>query len=84
MENNVPRAGFEPTSLEPWASVLIITSPNLLDDITLSKSTCLCGSLHDRSVQTTIYMVSYIYFLPTNGSIKLPVGIEPTRLPFKG
>ena len=44
---NVPRAGIEPTSLAFQASVLTIT---------LHKApTCLCGSLPQRSVQTTTY-----------------------------
>ena len=51
--NIVPTAGIEPTSLAFYASVLTITPPSLADVNTLQTHTCLCGSMPDRSVQTT-------------------------------
>ena len=48
-----PRAGIEPTSAEFGVRMLTITPLRLSDVTTLSMPTCLCGSLHERSVQTT-------------------------------
>ena len=53
MENSMPRAGSQPTSLAFWASVLTITSPRHPDVSTACKPTCLCSFLPERSVQTT-------------------------------
>ena len=53
MGNIVPRMGIKPTSLALWANVLNITLPRLLDVTSVPLPTCLCGSLLERSVQTT-------------------------------
>ena len=45
--------GVEPTSLAFRVSVLSITPPRLPDVTTLPMSTCLCGSFHKGSEQTT-------------------------------
>ena len=60
MENIVPRVGLKPTSLAFWASVLSFQTCRLPDLTTMHMSSCLCGSLPQRSVQTTIilYLVS--------------------------
>ena len=50
MGNITHRARIEPTFR---ASVLTITPPRICDEITLSTSNCKCGSLPERSVQTT-------------------------------
>ena len=50
MGNNVPRAGFEPTSLAFRANVLPLHCP---DVIIIPMPTCLCSSLPQRPVQTT-------------------------------
>ena len=47
------RAGIEPMSLAFQASVLSITQPRLPDVTTVPTPTCICGSLPERSVQTT-------------------------------
>ena len=52
MGSIVPRAGIELTSLDFRASVLTISPPKPLDVTILPMSTCLCGSLPERSVQT--------------------------------
>ena len=53
MGNIVHRVGIEHTYIAFQASMLTIT-PHRLSDITmLPVPTCLCGSLPERSVQTT-------------------------------
>ena len=54
MGNIVPRAELEPIFLACQVGVLTITTPRLPNVITLTASTCLYGSLSDRSVQMTI------------------------------
>ena len=53
MENVVPRVEIKPTSLALWASVLPLHPIGFPDVTTLPMSSCLCGSLPERSVQTT-------------------------------
>ena len=64
--NSAPRVGIEPTSLAVSANALTITIPRLPDVTTLPKSTCLCGSLSERSVQNTNYIYIYIYIYICN------------------
>ena len=51
MGNIVPRAGIETTSLTFSVSVLTITPLSFPNVTSLPMSTCLCGSLPERSVQ---------------------------------
>ena len=53
MGNIVLRAGIETTPLAFWVSVLTIIPHRLLDVTILPTPTCLCGSLLERSMQTT-------------------------------
>ena len=53
MGNIVHRAGFEPTSLAFRASVLPLYYVGFTDVTTIPTPACLCGSLPQRSVQTT-------------------------------
>ena len=48
-----PRVGPELTSFAFYTGVTTVTTPRLPDAITLPTPTCLCGSLPERSVQTT-------------------------------
>ena len=52
-----PRVGIKPTFLLLWATVLTITSPRLPDITMLHTPTCLFGSMPDRSMLTTIYII---------------------------
>ena len=61
--NSVPRAGIEPILLAFQASVLPITPPRLSDVSTLSTPTCLCGTMPQRSVQTTTYISGYAHII---------------------
>ena len=55
MGNIVSRAGIESTSLALQASVLPLHDIGFLPDVTtICTATCLCSSLPQRSVQTTI------------------------------
>ena len=53
MGNIVPRAAIEHTSLAFWAFILALHHICFPDGTTVSISTCLCGSLPQRSLQTT-------------------------------
>ena len=53
MRNVVSRAGIEPISLVYRSSALTITPPTVPDAIILSRSSRLCGSLPEASVQNT-------------------------------
>ena len=53
MGNIVPTVGIEPTSLAFQASVLTITPPRFPHVTILPTPTCLCGSLLEKSAQTT-------------------------------
>ena len=61
MRNIVPRAGIEPTTLAFRARVLTIIPPRLFDVTTIPTSTCLCGSLPERSLQTTTFVRVIMY-----------------------
>ena len=61
MGNIAPRAEIEPTSLAFRASVLTITPPRIPYVTTLSKPAYLCGSMPERSVQTTTYTCMNVY-----------------------
>ena len=76
MGNSVYRAAIEPTSLAFRASVLTITSPRLPDIITLYTPTCLCGSLPEKSVQTTIDQVCMSFVSINRGLKRLPPILE--------
>ena len=56
MGNTVPRVGFEPTSLAFRASVLPLHHIGFPDVTTIPTPTCLCGSLPQKSVQTTTHI----------------------------
>ena len=53
MENIVPRAEINPTSLAFRTSVLTITYVGFSDMTCIPTPTCLCSSLHERSAVTT-------------------------------
>ena len=60
MGNIVPRAGLEPTSLAFQANVLPLHHVGFPDVTTIPMSTSLCGTLPQRSVQTTTYICIYM------------------------
>ena len=57
MGNTVPRTGLKLTSLEFQASVLPSHHVGFPDVTTIPMPTCLCGTLPERSVQTTYMRV---------------------------
>ena len=60
MVNIAPRAGIKPISLAFRISVLINAQPWLPDVTTLPTHPCLCGSLPERSVQTSTLVSSVL------------------------
>ena len=58
MGNIAPRAGIEPTSLAFQVNGVTITPPRLPDVTTLPSPIYLCGSLPERSVQTTTITIT--------------------------
>ena len=76
MRNTVPRVGLKSTSLAFRASVLPLHHIGIPDVITIPMPTSLCGSLPQRSVQTTTlaptplnckYFSAYNYIPRDNG-----------------
>ena len=63
IENIVPRAGIELTSLAFRGQCATITACRLCDGTTIPMPTCLCGSLPQRSVPTTTHCsLSALYY----------------------
>ena len=58
MGSTVPRAGLEPRSLAFRASVLPLHHIGFPDITTMPTPTCLCSSLHQRSVHTTTLLMT--------------------------
>ena len=58
MGNTVPRAGLELTSMAFQTSVLPLNNVCSLNVPTIPRSTCLCGTLSQRSVQTTTLILT--------------------------